>query len=104
MSVWLVILGVGLGTYAFRAAMFVLLGSRQLPAWTHQPLGFVGPAAIGALIGGMVLTDGERFAPSGVAELVALAAAFATVRRSGDVARGLLVGFPALWALTALGL
>jgi hypothetical protein len=52
----------------------------------------------------MVLTDGERFAPSGVAELVAVAAGFVVVRRSGDVARGLMVGFPVLWALVALGL
>src|SRR5690606_39695957 len=72
MSVWLVILAVGAGTYVFRAAMFVVLGSHSLPAWTHGPLGFVGPAAIGALVGGMVLTDGERFAPSGAAELVAV--------------------------------
>lgn len=104
MSVWLIVLGVGFGTYTFRASMFVLLGSHRLPTWAHVPLGFVGPAAIGALVGGMVLTDGERFAPSGVPELVAVAAGFVVVRRSGDVARGLLVGFPVLWALTALGL
>ena len=104
MSVWLVILAVGAGTYVFRAAMFVLLGSRRLPGWTLHPLGFVGPAAIGALVGGMVLTDGERFAPAGVAELVSVVAGFVVVRRSGDVARGLMVGFPVLWTLVALGL
>jgi len=104
MSVWLVILAVGAGTYVFRAAMFVVLGSHSLPAWTHGPLGFVGPAAIGALVGGMVLTDGERFAPSGAAELVAVVAGFVVVRRPGDVARARAVCFPVLWTLTALGL
>ena len=104
MSVWLAILGVGLGTYALRATMFVLLGSRALPAWMHHPLGFVGPAAIGALVGGMVLTDGERFTPAGVSELVAVVVAFVAVRRTGDVARGLLLGFPVLWVLVAVGL
>lgn len=104
MNAWLVILAVGIGTYALRSAMFVVLGNRQLPAWTARPLAFVGPAAIGALVGGMVLTDHGRFAPAGTAELVAVLAAFVTVRRTGDVARGMMVGFPVLWALVALGL
>jgi branched-subunit amino acid transport protein len=104
MSAWSVIIAVGVGTYVMRSAMFVVLGNQQLPAWTARPLAFVGPAAIGALVGGMVLTDHGRFAMAGTAELVAVAAAFVTVRRTGDVARGMLVGFPVLWALAALGL
>jgi branched-subunit amino acid transport protein len=103
MNVWSVILAVGIGTYVLRSAMFVVVGNRELPAWTARPLAFVGPAAIGALVGGMVLTDHGRFAPAGTAELVAVAAAFITVRRTGDVARGMVVGFPVLWALIALG-
>jgi branched-subunit amino acid transport protein len=104
MTAWAVIVAVGIGTYLLRSAMFVVLGNRRLPAWTDRPLAFVGPAAIGALVGGMVLTDHGRFAPVGTAELVAVAGAFATVRRTGDVARGMIVGFPVLWALVALGL
>ena len=104
MTAWLVIAAVGLGTYGLRASMFVMLGDRQLPAWTERPLAYVGPAAIGALVGGMVLTSHGTFAPAGLAELVAVATSFEVVRRSGDVARGLLVGFPVLWALAAVGL
>jgi branched-subunit amino acid transport protein len=104
MTAWLVIVAVGLGTYALRASMFVMLGERQLPAWTERPLAYVGPAAIGALVGGMVLTRHGDFAPAGAAELVAVAVSFEAVRRSGDVAQGLLVGFPVLWALAAIGL
>lgn len=104
MTAWLVILAVGAGTYAMRATMFVVLGDRQLPDWTEHPLAQVGPAAMGALVGGMVLTSGGSFAPAGAAELVAVGAAFVVVHRSGDVARALLVGFPLLWALAAVGL
>jgi branched-subunit amino acid transport protein len=104
MNAWIVIVAVGLGTYALRSAMFVLVGNRQLPTWTARPLAFVGPAAIGALVGGMLLTDHGRFAPPGTAELVAVAAAFVAVRRTGDVAKGMLVGFPVVWALVAIGL
>jgi branched-subunit amino acid transport protein len=101
---WLVIIAVGVGTYTFRAIMFVVLADRHLPAWTDRPLGFVAPGAIGALVGGMVLTSHGSFAPAGLAELCATTAAFVTVRRWGDVSRGLLVGFAILWTLSAFGL
>lgn len=99
MTIWLVIILVGVGTYCFRAAMFVVVGERDLPAWTARPLSFVGAAAIGALVGGMMLTEAGRFAPSGTVELVAAATAFVTVQRTGNVAHALLVGLPMLWLL-----
>lgn len=103
MTGWVVVVAVGLGTYALRASMFVVLGDRRLPAWTERPLAFVGPAAIGALVGGMVLTSHGTYQPAGAAELVAVGTSFVVVRRTGDVARGLLVGFPLLWTLAAVG-
>lgn len=103
MTAWTVILAVGLGTFAFRAVTFGVLGGRSLPGWTDRPLGFVGPAAIGALVGAMVFTHHGRIEIAGLAELGAIVAAFMVVRRTGDVARGLLIGFPILWALSALG-
>ena len=103
MTAWLVILAVGAGTYAFRAVMFAVLAGRSLPGWVERPMAFVAPAAIGALVGGMVLTDGGSFGPAGVAEVGAVTAGFLAVRRSGDVLYGLAVGFPVLWALSALG-
>ena len=99
MNAWLVIILVGLGTYSFRAVMFGVLAERDLPAWTERPLSFVGPAAIGSLVGGMLLTEHGRLDPSGHVELVAATAAFLTVRRTGNVAHALLVGLPILWLL-----
>lgn len=102
MTAWLVIAAVGLGTYAFRATMFVVLGDRRLPSWTDRPLAYVGPAALGALLGGMMLSiDGPRSTARAV-ELAAVAAAFVMVRRTGDVVRGVVAGFAVLWTLTWL--
>ena len=56
MTAWLVICTVGLGTYAFRAVTFAIVSARGLPDWMDRPLAFVGPAALGALVGGMLLT------------------------------------------------
>ena len=99
MNAWLVIILVGLGTYSFRAVMFGVLAERDLPAWTERPFSFVGPAAIGSLVGGMLLTEHGRLDPSGLVELVAATVAFLTVRRTGNVAHALLVGLPVLWLL-----
>jgi branched-subunit amino acid transport protein len=102
-TAWLVICAVGLGTYAFRAVTFAIVSARGLPAWTERPLAFVGPAALGALVGGMLLTAHGSAEVPALAEAGAAVAAFVTVRRTGNVARGLVIGFPVLWALTWLG-
>ena len=100
MTAWLVVVLVGLGTYGFRALTFGIVGERGLPAWTGRPLSFVGPAAIGALVGGMLLTAHGQVEFAGLAELVASVAAFVTVRRTGNVLHALVVGFPVLWLLS----
>jgi branched-subunit amino acid transport protein len=101
-TAWLVVCAVGLGTYAFRAVTFAVVSDRGLPAWAERPLAFVSPAAIGALVGGMLLTAHGSTAMPALAEAGAAVAAFVTVHRSGNVARGIVVGFPVLWALTWL--
>ncbi len=103
MTAWLVIAAVGLGTYALRSVMFAVVGTRGLPAWADRPLAHVGPAALGALIGAMLLTRGGRVDLPGIAESAAAVCAFVTVRRTGNVAHGIGVAFPVLWVLTWLG-
>ena len=102
MTVWLVIFAVGLGTYLFRAVMFAAVGAHALPAWTDRPLAFVGPAALGALVGSMLLTSGGSAHLAALPEAAAATAAFLTVRRTGNVAHGMAVAFPVIWTLTWL--
>lgn len=99
MTAWLVICAVGLGTYALRAVTFAIVSERGLPAWAERPLTFVSPAAIGALVGGMLLTAHGSASVPALAEAAAATAAFVTVHRTGNIARGILVGFPVLWGL-----
>ena len=102
MTAWLVICAVGLGTYAFRAVTFAVVSARGLPAWAQRPLAFVSPAALGALIGGMLLTSHGTAELPALAEAGAAVAAFVTVRRTGNIARGLAIGFVVLWLLAWL--
>ncbi len=104
MSAWWVIALCGVGTYALRASMFVVVGRRRLPVALERAMGLVGPAAISALLAAMVLTSGGQVSPAPVAELVAVGAGFVVVRRTGNVVHAFAVGLPVVWGLAALGL
>lgn len=97
MTPWIVFITIGLGTYALRASMFVLLGDRALPAWADAPLALVAPAAVAALVASMTLTDGERASVSSVAELLAIVVGFVVTRRTGNVMHAIAVGLPVFW-------
>lgn len=102
MSAWIVFVSIGLGTYALRASMFVLLGARTLPAWTTTPLALVAPAAIAALVASMTLTNGGQPQLAAMPELLAIVGAFAITRRTGNVMHGIGVGLPLFWLATLL--
>jgi branched-subunit amino acid transport protein len=98
-TAWIVILSVAGGTYALRASMFVLLGSRTLPTWTTAPMALVAPAAIAALVASLLFTSGGRLAVAGLPELAAVVVGFVAVRRSGNVMHAFVFGLPAMWLL-----
>ena len=102
MTAWIVILAVGLGTYALRASMFVILGRRELPTWTVTPMSYVGPAAIAALTASMLFTTAGAIETPPLAELGAVLAGFAAVRRTGNVAHAFAVGLPMFWLLSVV--
>jgi branched-subunit amino acid transport protein len=104
MTALIVFAAIGVGTYLIRSSMFVALADRSLPAWLDQGMALVGPASIAALVASAAFTAGGRIDALPVSELTALAVGFLVVRRTGNVLHALVAGFPALWALTALGL
>jgi branched-subunit amino acid transport protein len=102
MSAWIVILAVGAGTYLLRISMFMVVGRRSLPTWTITPMAYVGPAAIAALVGSMLLTANGSIAVVRLPELAAVAVGFATVRRTGNVMHAFATGMPAFWLLSPI--
>lgn len=90
---------VAVGSYALRLTMLVVLGGRSLPQALVTPVGLIGPAAVGALTVGALVSHGHAVeAPTIAASVVA----FAVVRRTKNITYGLLAAFPALWLLNAL--
>lgn len=58
-STWLVVLLVGAGTVAIKAAGPVLLGGRPLPARLTGIVGLLAPAVLGALVAVQTFGDGR---------------------------------------------
>lgn len=102
MSAWFAIIGVAAGTYLLRVTMFALVGRYSLPVWTATPMGFVAPAAVAALVASMLFTSHGRIEPVATPELVAVAAGFVAVRRSGNVMHAFAAGMPVFWLAGAL--
>ncbi len=102
MNAWTAIAGVAIGTYLLRVSMFAVVGRWSLPRWTTTPMGFVGPAAVAALVASMLFTEDGRASLAPLPELAAVAAGFLAVRRTGNVMLAFAVGLPAFWLLAAL--
>jgi branched-subunit amino acid transport protein len=102
MSVWIVLLAVGGGSYALRLSMFLLLGRHELPGWTARPLALVAPSAIGALVASMTLTSRGNVDVAPMPDLIAIAVGFALTRRTGNVMHAIAAGLPTYWMATIL--
>ena len=90
------------GTYVLRASMLVGLAGRSLPSALQARLTLVGPAALAALCAASLAPGpGRALAP---ADVLAAAAAFIAVRRTGSVVHAFVVGLPVLWLAHAAGL
>jgi branched-subunit amino acid transport protein len=101
MTVWIVILAVGLGSYLFRLSMILLVDRITLPSLLDRASGFVAPAAFAALAAGSVATACTSVGASqAAAPLVAVAAAVIAVLRTGSSYAAILVGMPTLWIMT----
>ena len=70
---WAIVLAVGAGTMAIKAAGPVLLGSRPLPASVQRVVALLAPALLAALVATAALASGQQLVID--ARLLGLAAA-----------------------------
>lgn len=99
MTTWAIIMSIGLGTYALRVSMLVVLAGRPLPPRARTAVGLVAPAALSGLVSTMLIRDG---APAPPAEIVAVLAGFLAVRRTQNVVHAFVVGLPVFAAMTLI--
>lgn len=102
-KIWLLLLGIGLGTFALRLSFIHWFGGRQVPPALQRALRFVPAAVLAALVVPAVVYGGDS--PGLHADnprLLAGAAAALVAWRSRNVLWTLAVGMGVLWLLLAL--
>ena len=96
-AVWLLLLGMAVVAYAFRAS-FLLLGERmRLPPWLRRALDYVPAAVLAALVLPVFVHPGMAWGATDTARLLAGALAAAVAYRTRSVPATLAVGMGALW-------
>ena len=100
MTLWWIILGMGLVTFAVRLSFIILCGRVSMPPLLQRALRFVPPAVLSALIFPELLRPGGTLDISpGNARLIAGVLAALVAWRTRNVMLTIAVGMAALWIL-----
>ncbi|WP_299624906.1 AzlD domain-containing protein [uncultured Tateyamaria sp.] len=59
-TLWIVIFGLGLGSFLLRFTFLGFVGDRELPAWLLRHLRYTAVAILPALVGPLVVFSGEN--------------------------------------------
>jgi branched-subunit amino acid transport protein len=103
MNVWLLLIGMGLVTYAIRLSLIVLIGRVDVPPLIQRALRFVPPAVLSAIIFPELLRPGGTLDLSpGNVRLLAGVLAAGVAWRTKNVLLTIGVGMVALWVLQAV--
>jgi branched-subunit amino acid transport protein len=103
MNVWLLLISMGLVTYAIRLSLIVLIGRVDVPPLIQRALRFVPPAVLSAIIFPELLRPGGTLDLSlGNVRLLAGVLAALVAWRTKNVLLTIGVGMVALWVLQAV--
>lgn len=100
-QLWVVIAGLGLGSYAMRFVFMGIVGRRPLPEWALRHLRYTAVSIFPALVAPLVVwpeaTGGMLDAPRGLAALAALGTGIVTRNVFASMGAGALVLFGMLY-------
>lgn len=103
-EIWLIILGLGIGTFVLRYSFLGLIGNRPLPAWLLRYLRYTPVAVLPGLVAPLVLwppaTGGAFDAPRMLAAVATVAVGLVTRSTLAAIIGGLLTLYPALYLLS----
>jgi branched-subunit amino acid transport protein len=101
--IWIVILGLGIGTFLIRLSFIGLVGDRQLPGWATRLLRYVPVAVMPGLVAPLIVwpqaTGGAPDPARLSAAVAALAVGAYTRSLLGAIAAGMIVLYLALAVL-----
>ncbi|WP_299830329.1 AzlD domain-containing protein [uncultured Roseobacter sp.] len=103
-TLWIVIIGLGIGSYALRFAFLGIVGDRPMPAWLLRHLRYTAVAMLPALVAPQVVwpaaTDGQADLPRMTAALVTLVVGLLTKNVLAAIFSGAATLFGMLWLFT----
>ena len=99
MTIWLLILSIGVATYAMRGAFLFYARPASRPCEWHRWLRFVPPAVLAALVLPALVGVGQPLAPETLDQLLAAAFAALVAWRFQNVLATVASGMGALWGL-----
>lgn len=101
MTDFLVILVVGLGTYASRAVFILALANRRIPDPVLVALQYVAPAVLASLIVALLI-DGDGNVAIGIPETAAFVVGGAVAYRTRKHIYTLIAGMTVFWLVRAV--
>ena len=103
-TLWIVIAGLAVGSFALRFAFLGLVGNRPMPAWLLRHLRYTAVAILPALVAPLVMWPAATGGTPDPARLLAAGAAAAAGRITRNVFAAMLAGAGTLYgALYLLG-
>ncbi|MGH1331844.1 MAG: AzlD domain-containing protein [Paracoccaceae bacterium] len=102
-QIWLIIVGLGIGTYLIRFSFLGLVGERELPEWLLRMLRYTPVAVMPGLVAPLVLwpqaTGGEPDLARALAAAAAVFIGLITRNTLAAIFAGGAVLYTALWLL-----
>ena len=98
-ELWIIIIGLGLGSYALRFAFIGLVGDRPLPAWLLRHLRYTAVAILPALVAPLVLWPDATAGTPDTARLAAACVTAVVGYISRNVLAAMLAGATTLYGL-----
>lgn len=102
-TVWLIIIAMGIGTFALRFSFLGLIGSRPMPAWVLRHLRYTGVAILPGIVAPLVIwpdaTGGGFDLPRASAAAAALLVGALTKNVIAAICAGAGVLYGLLWLL-----
>jgi len=104
MNLWLILIGMGLVTFAARLTFILLIGRIDVPDKLRGVLRFVPPAVFGTIISLEVLRPGGVLTLSPLENIRLISAALAVIAawRTKKILPTIAVGMISLWVLQAV--
>ena len=101
-AIWIVIIGLGLGTFLIRFSFLGIIGGRELPEWCLRHLRYVATAVLPGLIAPLVLWPDATNGETDPARLIAALVAFAIGYRLKSVVGAVVSGMVTLYGMQYL--